>query len=202
MIKTINIRHASEIQLGQKELLAVGKGPSCAAWERKYLDSHTVIGINHSSSEFKTHIAHFTDYEQFIDQDSYSRFVICPAFMNHEFKTVKDLRRLVCEDEKMNLLFREKRLFSYDIVTPDGFATQLFKKSIQENPFIFKYASGVLVVQLAILWGKKQLYTLGIDGGKQYEQRFHSTKGNGLFLDEQIKLMNEIANGKIDIIKL
>jgi hypothetical protein len=203
LLKFSRIQHIKKLSLDDKKILVVGKGPSSSLWTDKYLNDYFVIGINHVSTSFNTHAAHFTDYEHFLDQNFYSKFVICPAFMNYKNKTVKDLNSLIYKDDKMNFLYKEKRLFSYDIVTPDGFTTQLFKrKLLQENPFLFKYASGVLVVQLAICLNQKELFTLGIDGGTKYNIDFEHTKGNGLFLDEQLQTMNQLAEGKIKIIKL
>lgn len=185
----------------EKKLLAIGKGPTSRFWKSEYLNLYNTIGINHASSKFDTLVAHFTDYEMFKDQSKYSKFVICPAFMNYKCKTTKDLKSLVESDSDMNLLYKEKRLFSYDIITPDGFSTNLFQKE-NHLPFIFKYASGVLVVQLAIFWKMDEIFTLGIDGGTEYNSDFVLTKGNGNFLDEQLNLMSNLAEGKIKIIKL
>lgn len=199
MLNISNIQNIEKLPLiDSKKLLVVGKGPSSKFWNSEYLNNYNVIGINHAASKFNTPISHFTDYEMFCDQSCHSEFVICPAFMNYKCKTTKNLKHLIYEDEKMNLLYRKKRLFSYDIITPNGFRTNIFKK----NPFIFKYASGVLIVQIAIFKKIKELFTLGIDGGTQYNSDFDSTKGNGKFLDEQLSMMKSLAEGKVEIIKL
>lgn len=200
MLKFLNFQHIEKIPLDEKKLLAIGKGPTSVNWDSKYLIDYNTIGINHVAAKFKTLMGHFTDYEMFQDQKEYSKFVICPAFMNYNFKTVKDLRTLVNEDINMGMLYKEKRLFSYDIITPEGFSTNLFGN--KHPPFIFKYASGVLMVQLAIFFKKRELFTLGIDGGYKYNSDFFSTKGNGKFLDEQIEMMNSLSKDKIEIIKL
>ncbi|RTK95652.1 MAG: hypothetical protein EKK64_06150 [Neisseriaceae bacterium] len=165
------------------------------------MNLYNTIGINHAAEKFNTFIGHFTDYEMFKDQSKYSQFVICPAFMNYNHKTTKDLKLLVESDPGMKILYKEKRLFSYDIITPDGFRTDLFQNK-NYYPFLFKYASGVLILQLAIFFKMDKIFTLGIDGGKEYNEDFILTKGNGNFLDEQLNLMNKIAEGKIKIIKL
>jgi len=199
MLNISNIQNIEKLPLiDSKKLLVVGKGPSSKFWNSEYLNNYNVIGINHAASKFNTPISHFTDYEMFCDQSCHSEFVICPAFMNYKCKTTKNLKHLIYEDEKMNLLYRKKRLFSYDIITPNGFRTNIFGK----NPFIFKYASGVLIVQIAIFKKIKELFTLGIDGGTQYNSDFDSTKGNGKFLDEQLSMMKSLAEGKVKIIKL
>lgn len=199
MLKIPKIQHIGRLPLSKnKKLLVVGKGPSAASWNANYLNDYNVIGINHAAFKFNTPISHFTDYEMLKDQPSQSKFVICPAFMNYKYKTTKDLRSMIYEDREINLLYKEKRLFSYDIITPNGFTTELF----QEKPFIFKYASGVLIVQLAIYLQMEELFTLGIDGGTKYHVDFESTKGNGQFLDEQLETMKRLAEGKVEIIKL
>jgi hypothetical protein len=200
MTKIVNVQHIGKLPLLEgKKLLAIGKGPTSKFWKPEYLELYNTIGINHTAIKFKTQISHFTDYEMFKDQSEHSEFVICPAFMNYEHKTTKNLLSLIKEDENMKILYKQKRLFSYDITTPDGFTTNLFKNNY---PFLFKYASGVLIVQIAIFWKVEELFTLGIDGGTQYNLDFVNTKGNGKFLDEQLTLMEKLADGKIRIVKL
>ena len=158
LLKCINIQHVEKLPFfREKKLLAVGKGPTSDLWQHDFLNKYNTIGINHVASKFNTFIGHFTDYEMFRDQSEYSQFVICPAFMNYECKTTKDLRCLIQDDDKMRFLYNEKRLFSYDITTPDGFTTNLFRKKYV--PFLFKYASGVLLVQLAIFWKFEEVFT-------------------------------------------
>jgi len=198
MIKTVNIQHIEELPLlKDKQLLAVGKGPSSSRWKPEYLNAFNVVGSNHAAAVFNTPISHFTDYEMFQDQTKHSQFVICSAFMNYQCRTVKDLTSLVQEDREMGRLYKEKRLFSYDIITPDGFSTNLFQK----NQLLFKYAFGVLIIQVAQSLKMKQLFTLGIDGGTQYHSDFEATKGNGMFLDEQLDLMKKLSEG-VEIIAL
>lgn len=194
------LQHVSTLKslLPDKKFLVVGKGPSVERWKNKYLDEYNVIGINHVAETLNTPISHFADYEMFTDQKLHSKYVIISGMMNYQNKTNLNIQQLIKNDPQMAILKKEKRLFTYDVVTCDGKKSNIF----EQEPLLFKYASGVILIQIGIIWGLSEIYTLGIDGGETYHCSFENVKGNGLYLDNQIVLMNELAFNRLKIIKL
>jgi hypothetical protein len=202
MIKEkISFQHVCKLKniLPKKNLLIVGKGPSIENWKECYKNKFNTIGINHASSFFNTNIAHFTDLEMFLDQKIYSEYVILSGMMNVKNETCLSLEELINTNKIAKFLHQSKRLFTYDIITCENKKTNLFGGNIEK--YIFKYASGVLIIQIAKTWSLTSVYTIGIDGGNIYHEKFKKNKGNGMFLDKQIDLMQTLAE-KMKIIKL
>lgn len=186
--------------LPKKDFLIVGKGPTLSKWSDSFLDKFNVIGINHVAERFKTLLSHFTDYETFVAQGWHSPYVIVSGMMNQNYQTSIELKYLSKNDVTFSKLYKDKRVFTYDIKTESLKNSKLFSMS---DPFVFKYASGVLLIQVAIVLGLQRVYTLGIDGGVEYHTDFEILRGNGLFLDNQIHLMSELAaKNSLEIIKL
>lgn len=185
--------------LPKKDFLIAGKGPTLNKWDYALNDEFNVIGINHVAEKYKTAIGHFTDYEPFSEQNWFSPNVIVSGMMNLNYKTTITLKNMIRDNVDFLNLYKESRLYTYDIIT-DKLTSHLFA---MQKPLIFKYASGVLLIQIAILWGLKKIYTIGIDGGVDYHDEFKILKGNGLFLDQQISTMNSLAkNNGLEIIKI
>ena len=195
------LQHVSKLKrnLPQRDFLIVGKGPSLKGWSDSFHDQFNVVGINHVAEKLKTTIGHFTDYETFSTQKWLSPNVIVSGMMNQQLKTTVTLPYLIQNNLAFADLYKSNRVYTYDIRT-DAFDTNLFA---MRRPLVFKYASGVLLTQVAIIWNLSRMYTLGIDGGTNYHHDFSELRGNGLFLNDQITLMNEFArNNSLEIIKM
>ena len=173
----------SKKQNSQKPWLIVGKGPTFEQYTQYNLNDYQLLSLNHVVREIAVDIAHIIDIEVLEDCANALRknckFVLMPWHPHQNFKRMTNsLAELTKTHKVLDELQRENRLLYYSL--------RKKKDSPDNYPFIkVKANSAEAALNNLVAGGYKNIYTLGVDGGKNYATTFqdlnHTTKlANGL----------------------
>ncbi len=151
--------------------LLVGKGPTLNNREQVDFDKFNVFTLNHACTVVRPNIAHFTDFDAWLDCNSYlyeNQHNICLPWYPH-FDNRSGPNPLTCYVDQNSLLqwhHDEHKLFSYNSTL----------SRLPKNPDLptikVRYFSAVAGFNILAAAGIKRIFTLGIDGGKQYCRDF------------------------------
>jgi len=205
------MKHVSELLSGKfkdKPWLIVGKGPSFSKIDDLKLDKFYTFGLNHVIKKLDAlDIVHLIDFDVFEScaEDIYKKvkylvMPINPHFGNKATEvTIKDL---VEKNETLKKLSDEKRLFWYNHLKKDHFLNDKNRERLNYENVEVKYFSAEVPFYLLGMFGIKEIYSVGIDGGSSYDNNFQTDTllANGrTSFDIQF---DEIANtiGKFDLI--
>lgn len=171
-------------RMRSKPWLILGKGPSLDLRCHFDLDQYHTLSLNHACRVHRVTVAHFTDLEAFwdcatTDLVATESAVAMPYTPNVVFPYVPhihmqpghyNLTELIddVQDKNLRVLSEADRLWSYNSSRvprkrwhPDLTTVQV------------RYFSAVPAFNLLAMAGHKKIYTLGIDGGKDYADAFH-----------------------------
>lgn len=151
--------------------LLVGKGPTLNNRDQVDFNKFNVFTLNHACTVVRPNIAHFTDFDAWLDCNSYlyeNQHNICLPWYPH-FDNRSGPNPLACYVDQNSLLqwhHDEHKLFSYN-------STLSKRPKNPELPLIrVRYFSAVAGFNILAAAGVKRIYTLGIDGGKSYGRDF------------------------------
>lgn len=148
-----------------KPVLILGKGPSLEKVKSLDTSKYTLIGLNEASLYHKCNFTHFIDINVFTDElfRTATKF-IAPIYPHTNFKPDgKQLTTLIDEQYREQFYYYNHSKWKekpYD-------KTKIIK---------VKYFSSEAVFNILVEFGFKQVFTLGIDGGKQYHPFFKQKK--------------------------
>ena len=149
--------------------LVLGKGPSFSGIHELDVTAYNLISLNHVVRELKVDVAHFADLhaiEGCADAVLHNAdWVLMPYRPHINYRIGQSLSELVHTVPVLGELERLNRLVWYNLSTGTP---------IDGSPVIQtgQFGSEVVVNILATL-GVKVIRTLGIDGGRSYDPRFH-----------------------------
>lgn len=187
------MRHFTTLQLkSDKPWLIVGKGPTYDKIHQLNLSDYYVFGLNHVCNFTKCHIGHCID----IDVVSYEfvsgcEAVIMPWHPHYKFKSHPNtLNDWLLKNGYLQFLDNEQRLLFYDLST--------WKGKPKSTPIIItQFFSGEAAFGILAYLGIKEIYSIGIDGGKTYASEFDhlSPLQNGQSnFDKQFKNIEKIID--------
>lgn len=178
------MQHVSELFSGEKfkdkPWLIVGKGPSFSEINNLNLADFYTFGLNHVVKKVENlDITHLIDFDVFeaCEEEIYKKakylcMPINPHFGNKPSEvTIKDL---VLKNATLKKLSDEGRLFWYNHLKKDRFLSDNNRERLKFQDVEVKYFSAEVPFYLLGMFGIKELYSVGIDGGCAYNQNFCS----------------------------
>ena len=167
--------HFSEIRLPDKPFLVIGKGPTFDKIYDLDLEDYFTFGLNHVCGCIPCDIGHCIDLDvlsnAFIDNCG---VILIPW---HPHVNCRPTTLTLAEHCKTNSYLKQAlllgKLATYDLST---WKYSVHRHGVLKNyyrPLVYvKYFSGEAAFQIAALLGVKEIYSVGIDGGKEYSSKF------------------------------
>jgi hypothetical protein len=160
-----------------KPWLILGKGPSFSCVYDTDLSRYYTLGLNHVNNIVSCTLALIIDLEvlssDFIEK---TQKVLVPWHPHINFRPSKiTLKELLCTNYYLEYLENSDRLYTYDLSTWRRFDNGIKYKN--HRPIISaKYFSSEAAFGILINKGVKEIYSLGLDGGKEYAREFKHIK--------------------------
>ena len=182
-------------EFNDKPFLMMGKGPSLELHSKIDRTKYISLGLNHVPQKHKVDVGHAIDYEVIKeagpDLVKNAEYLLMPWYPNLGFRPhTKNLDELCKEDPVLNRFKKGNRLLTYNRAgTPPC--------PLGGRPINLIYFSGDSVFQLLSLLGQPVVYSIGIDGGKEYNADFKRLtpleNGRETF-DDQFKVINHVSD--------
>jgi len=163
--------------------LIIGKGPSFSQYYNVLSDLFCVVTLNDAIREVKhSNIAHFLDLEAFFRCEKYverADKVVLPWYPHIRNKpSNQSLEDLVKQHASLKKLNDEGRLFWYDLISA--------RKRKADGPVVSAiYFSSEAVLHFLALAGVTKIRTIGIDGGKKYNDKYKDLVNVSLLSNNQ-----------------
>lgn len=168
-----------------KPWLVLGKGPSLSKFDEINPDDYNIAGLNHVMGTQKVDLGHAIDIEVIKDlgDDVYNncKHLVMPWIPHRKFRPgSKNLKELVSEIEVLERMSSENRLLFYDLCTAN-------LKAEDFEPITVRFFSTEALLTLLGECEFKNIRTLGIDGGSNYDPKFDH-------LADKVRLANGVAS--------
>lgn len=167
----------------RKDWLILGKGPSYAKFEQRYLSEYYTCSLNHVVREHPVDLAHAIDIDVVVQCAdaiaSNARFLILP-YHPHEncVASERSIHDFVKEIPVLQALKDQGRLVWYNLATS--------KKQVGTSPLIeAKNFSAEAAVDILTTCGVRTIRSLGVDGGNQYATCFDDLRATTLLANTQ-----------------
>lgn len=157
----IGMQHFLKIKWSKiKPWLVFGKGPSFERYKNFDLSKYNTLCMNATSTIIDCDVAHFIDYETYLRcfNKCKGKKIIMPLHPHIKFKPRQE-----------PIHFPSDRFIYYDLNTWPSLTT--FPPVIKA-----RYFSSEAVFNILGLIGVKNIFSLGIDGGKRYAKNFNDEK--------------------------
>ncbi len=176
-----------------KPWLILGKGPSFKKYF-KLEGEFNIFGLNHVAELVKCDITHFIDEDVIsLKIIKNSKNILCPWHL-HQNSNVKFKTLQYNIDNDPIFGGCQNKIYWYNCSTwknyPNGSIAEIVK---------VKYFSAEIAFQILGLLGEKKVYSLGIDGGNKYAEKFSKmglipfkNRRNGF--DDQFKMIEDTLN--------
>ena len=151
--------------------LVIGKGPSFSQLASYDVSGFITIALNHVVRELAVDIAHAIDLDVVVDCaeaiDRQARYLVMPWYPNIDSKPgSRNLEQCAEENQMLRKLDNEGRLYWYN-------SSQSKQPARGGYPIIpVRYFSADAVVALLAYSDIKTVRTIGVDGGRRYDQQF------------------------------
>lgn len=189
----------------RKPWLIVGKGPT--ALRSVDFSGYNVLTLNHACRiPPNADLALFMDIEAFYACLPYlidSKIKVVLPWVPHENMrpSKHNLAHFVSENKLLSNIYSEERLFSFNSTTVPPAHHAAFLPVIRVRYFV-----AVAAVNILAAAGQRTVYTLGVDGGKEYAEGFDKSdllkNGRGSFdiqFAEFARTKNEVG---LELIRL
>jgi len=201
MIKLFDDWIKSE-ERGDKPFLIMGKGPTINLAPNIDRNKYITLGLNHVVEKHKVDITHAIDYEVVKDAGHFmtgnAEYLLMPWYPNLGFRPhSKNLEELCKEDVILNRFRKAGKLLTYnrDMESILG-ANKYSPCPLGGIPINLVFFSGDSVFQLLAAQGEKNIFSLGLDGGKLYGEDFNGyiplENGRDTF-DDQFKVISHVS---------
>lgn len=150
-----------------KPWLVIGKGPTFdKIWNLK--GEYYTFGLNHVCEQIPVTIGHCIDLDcltpEFVENSGY---VLMPWHPHIKFRVTKDdLNQWACRNELLKECLQNKKLYYYYSSTYKGLCP------LEQEIIKVRYFSGEVPFYILGMCGVKKIYSVGIDGGKEYSSEF------------------------------
>lgn len=164
--------------------LIIGKGPSYSYIDQYDLNQYTTISLNHVIKTLQVDFAHLIDFDVFEECQNeiytHAKYLILPLYPNlHQRYGKTSLVNLLTSYPVLKKLNDENRLLYYE------HRMNALQRRIPwlrgKNTIVARYFSAEAVVSILTKMGVKQIYLIGVDGGRTYSQKFDEYRGQTLF---------------------
>jgi hypothetical protein len=155
----------------QKPWLILGKGPSFSHCKSYNLAEYNLLGLNHVPLILPVDVCHLIDMDVLCEKIvRNSRKIVMPFHPHYENKATS---RTLNEHENtlLTTIKLNQKLYWYNLSTWKGKHREPIKPLV-----CAKYFSAEAAFHILGLLGIKRIFSLGVDGGKEYASEF-STKG-------------------------
>jgi len=179
------MHHISELlsaeKYKEKPWLIVGKGPSFAEINKVDLDKFFIFCLNHTISAVeRAEIIHAIDFDVFTScaSEIYSKakYLVMPINPHFNNKPTEDtLFDLLEKNAVLKKLSEEGRLFWYNHIKGKALLSDRNKIRLNYKDVVVKYFSAEVPFYMLGMFGIKELYSVGIDGGNSYDGKFSNS---------------------------
>jgi len=195
--------------LYERPWLVIGKGPSYQLKDTINISEYNVFTLNHVIRQQKAKIAHLIDIDVFEScaDEIYNNaeYLVMPYYPHTNNKAGKfSLPELINKLPKLRKIDQEKRLFWYDHLGILALRFGRLPKTIFRQIWVRRFSAEAALGILA-LNDVKTVFTLGVDGGSNYNTAFiakdaHTLLSNGRnsFDDQFDNITRIIMNNNID----
>lgn len=181
-----------------KPWLVTGKGPTFDSIRNLTLSRFNTLALNHTCMQYLPDVVHFIDYDAWdgcadVLLDPADTAMVIIAWHPHVnfVASPKTLEQFLAEDTRLQRVYEQGRLFSYNSTTWGGPHNKQLPKIPVRN------FSATAAVALLLQAGVRTINTLGIDGGHSYSQVFNDlntclANGQDSF-DSQMPFIEELV---------
>lgn len=161
--------------------LIIGKGPTFSHIGDINLSDYTTVALNHVIREVKADFAHLIDFDVFEtcqhDIVNNAKYLIMPMYPHFDCAPTERSLKSLCNDYPvLKQLDTKGRLLWYNHLR---FRCVLHKRV---NVLYFSAEAVVSILAKAVY---RHIYTLGVDGGKNYSSAFDDLKGKTLLANKK-----------------